>query len=261
MKFILQSDLHGNFSHIETPKDPDVYLILSGDVDEVQRENRHKSIIKHCTDRFKGVFYLPGNHEYYGSNIHKVNEKLHQMNEEFDNLYLLLNTSYFFKEENVMVMGSTLWSSFNNRNPLTMYDAKTGMNDYKYIRHGTNYEPWRRKLIPEDTANFHDQTIKYFKNERKSNPDMKLVVCTHHAPHPNSIHDRFKGDSLNDAYCTDLTDLIEELNADVWTHGHMHDSFDYKVHNTRIMCNPHGYMYPNGDLENSNFNPDFTFEV
>lgn len=265
MKFCLQSDLHGKFSHIESPEDPDTYLILSGDVDEVKRENRHRSIIEHCTDRFKGVFYLPGNHEYYGSNIHKVNETLYELNNEINNLYVLLNTSYIFQEENVMITGSTLWSNFNNRNPLIMFDAQNGMNDYKYIRHGSNFEPWKRKLRPEDTANFHEQTVKFLKNEvlstKKENPEMKIVVATHHAPCVKSIHPRFQGDNLNYAYCTDLSDMIQELNADVWVHGHMHDSFDYTEHNTRIICNPHGYMHPNGVLENSKFDPNFIFEV
>lgn len=265
MKFVLQSDLHGNFSHIQAPHDPETYLILSGDVDEVHRINRHRKIIEHCTERFKGVFYVPGNHEYYGSNIHKVNELLYEMNNEFENLYVLLNTDYYFEEHNTVIIGSTLWSSFNKRDPLVMFDAANGMNDYKYIRHGTLYEPWRRKLRPDDTASFHDQTVNYLKNKvlkyKSENPDVKVVICTHHAPSTQSIHPRFYGDNLNHAYCTDLSTLINELNADVWTHGHMHDSFDYMEGSTRVICNPHGYMHPNGVLENSKFDPNFTFEV
>jgi hypothetical protein len=27
----------------------------------------------------------------------------------------------------------------------------------------------------------------------------------------------------------------------VWTHGHTHETFDYMVGTTRIVCNPRGY--------------------
>ena len=265
MKFILQSDLHGNHEHIQKPEDPDTYLVLSGDVDELYRKNRHRSIIDKCTSLYKGVFYVPGNHEYYDSSIHKVNEKLHEMHNQYDNLYILLNTSYYFKEENILVTGGTLWSSLKNRDAMIMFDAKMQMNDYKYIRHGGIFDPFRRKLIPDDTVNFHDQTVKYLKDEinkyRTEYQDLKVLIATHHAPSTQSIHPRFSGNNLNYAYCTDLSDLIKELNADVWTHGHMHDSFDYKEHNTRIICNPHGYMNQMGVLENQKFNPNFTFEI
>lgn len=263
MKFVLQSDLHGKHQHITAPEDPDTYLILSGDIDEMYRQNRHREIIEKVTSMYKGVFYLPGNHEYYDSNIYNINSKLHDLNNEFDNLYVLLNTDYLFEEENILVIGSTLWSSFDNRNPLKMLEAKSGMNDFKYIRHGTIYEPWKRKLLPDDTANFHEQTIKYLRTQiakrRVDNPDVKVLVCTHHAPHRNSIHANFAGNPLNSAYCTDLDELIEELQVQVWTHGHMHNSFDYEVHNTRIICNPRGYEDRYGTIENQDFDPNKGF--
>jgi hypothetical protein len=27
----------------------------------------------------------------------------------------------------------------------------------------------------------------------------------------------------------------------LWTHGHTHESFDYVVNGTRVVCNPRGY--------------------
>jgi calcineurin-like phosphoesterase family protein len=46
----------------------------------------------------------------------------------------------------------------------------------------------------------------------------------------------------------------------LWIHGHTHDSFDYQVHGTRVVCNPRGYVR-DGVLENENFNPVFTVDV
>jgi hypothetical protein len=28
----------------------------------------------------------------------------------------------------------------------------------------------------------------------------------------------------------------------LWTHGHMHDDFDYTIGTCRVVCNPRGYV-------------------
>ena len=38
--------------------------------------------------------------------------------------------------------------------------------------------------------------------------------------------------------------LMNNMGADraaLWIHGHMHDSFDYEINGTRVVCNPRGY--------------------
>ncbi len=51
-------------------------------------------------------------------------------------------------------------------------------------------------------------------------------------------HPRFAGTLLNAAFVSDLTPLIEK--ADLWIHGHVHDSFDYEIGDTRVIANPRG---------------------
>jgi hypothetical protein len=34
---------------------------------------------------------------------------------------------------------------------------------------------------------------------------------------------------------------MDESRVALWIHRHMHDAFDYRVHGTRIVCNPRGY--------------------
>jgi predicted phosphodiesterase len=48
--------------------------------------------------------------------------------------------------------------------------------------------------------------------------------------------------------------------AQLWIHGHTHDSFDYTVHRTRVVCNPRGYAKA-GTNENPRFDPDLIIEV
>ena len=44
----------------------------------------------------------------------------------------------------------------------------------------------------------------------------------------------------------------------LWVHGHMHDSFDYQVGDTRVICNPSGIL---GHALNPHFNPNLSIEV
>ena len=72
----------------------------------------------------------------------------------------------------------------------------------------------------------------------------KFVVVGHHSPSTQSIHPRYKDDTLmNGGYSSDLSEFIlDHPQIKVWTHGHMHDKFDYMIGSTRIICNPRGYI-------------------
>ena len=75
------------------------------------------------------------------------------------------------------------------------------------------------------------------------------MVVTHHLPHPASLPERFKGDLLNAAYASDLTEIIESGRQALWVHGHTHDSCDHSVDGTRVICNPRGYEDENGRFD------------
>lgn len=86
------------------------------------------------------------------------------------------------------------------------------------------------------------------------------VVVTHFAPTPRSIAARFEDSSINAAFVSDLTEKILRWQPDLWLHGHTHDSFDYRVGRTRIVCNARGYA-KDGQVENTQFDPEFTIEI
>jgi hypothetical protein len=54
----------------------------------------------------------------------------------------------------------------------------------------------------------------------------------------------YHGDHLtNGAYSSDLSEFIlDHPQIKLWTHGHTHDVFDYMIGDTRILCNPRGYI-------------------
>ena len=79
---------------------------------------------------------------------------------------------------------------------------------------------------------------------------------THHAPSYQSVAGQYRGDLLNATYANHLDALVEKV--DLWVHGHTHHSFDYKIGEGRVVCNPRGY-YPR-DL-NKNFDPHLVVTV
>jgi hypothetical protein len=47
---------------------------------------------------------------------------------------------------------------------------------------------------------------------------------------------------MNGGYRSELSEFIlDHPQIKLWTHGHMHDPFDYMIGTTRVVCNPRGY--------------------
>jgi len=84
------------------------------------------------------------------------------------------------------------------------------------------------------------------------------IVVTHHGPSQRSVLSRFKNDLLSAAHSSHLDDLVERSGAALWIHGHTHDSCDYVIGGTRVVCNPRGYY---GYALNRHFNPGLVIEV
>lgn len=75
-----------------------------------------------------------------------------------------------------------------------------------------------------------------------------------------SVAVRFKPDLMSAAFASHLDRLVAK--ADLWVHGHTHDSFDYEINKCRVVCNPRGY--PNwrmGRYENPAFDPAKIIEI
>jgi hypothetical protein len=71
---------------------------------------------------------------------------------------------------------------------------------------------------------------------------------------------RAAGSLLNACFVSDAERLIDGRRTRLWIHGHTHDSFDYWVNGTRVLCNPRGYA-KNGVNENPLFDPNFLVEI
>jgi hypothetical protein len=58
---------------------------------------------------------------------------------------------------------------------------------------------------------------------------------------------------LSACFASNLDDMMCGSDIELWVHGHMHDSLNYVVNGTRVMCNPRGYTRRKGHEENVHF--------
>ncbi len=232
MKIQVASDLHLEFLErnfrdfrVVEPCDADV-LVLAGDI-----HNRDRAF-----DVFRDwpcpVLLLHGNHELYGSVAEDVLDQLGARGEVGSVRYLERQAAVI---AGVRFLGCCLWTDYalDGDPGHAMLLAETALMDHKAIRtpHG--------KFHPKDALKLHRQARTWLKQALAQPHDGPTVVCTHHAPHPGSIHSQYTGNPHNPAFVSDLPELLAQ--ADLWIHGHVHNSFDYRVGKTRVVANPRGY--------------------
>lgn len=237
MKIALASDVHLEFGPIslENNEKADV-LILSGDICVATKFGKtSSSFFKECSERFSKVLYVMGNHEHYDGDFQLTEKILREELEDYKNIHLLENESIEIGE--YVFVGATLWTDMNKNDPITLHHVKRRMNDFVTVRNGHGFV-----LSPEFVYNEHCKTMEYFRNVVSDNTK-KYVIVGHHAPSKQSIKPRYRGDFLtNGAYSSDLSEFIlDHPQIKLWTHGHTHDIFDYKIGETRVLCNPRGY--------------------
>ena len=238
MKLKILSDLHLEFG----PIDPGVgdVLILAGDICTVEdlatncgNAVAYREFFQSCSDGYKKVFYVMGNHEYYH---YRMDWAADVLRDHLPNNFTLLNNSSEYYN-GVHFVGATMWADFNN-NDMEMRDiAQSCMNDYRTVMLNGDTQ-----LSTTDTLIEHDNTVEWFGQVLPMLKQGKKVVITHHAPSFESLDPGYNHE-LRGAYASDLTPLIRREKPDLWIHGHIHASNDYQVGETRIVSNPRGY-YP-----------------
>lgn len=270
MKISIASDLHLEFGDLDFDNSDNAeVLILSGDIcvaadldmrDSRQtemgfaraRSERFHEFFERCAARFPHVIYIMGNHEYYHSDLAT------ELNEVRRKLAHLSNLSVLEREVKVIgdvtFIGGTLWTDMNNLDALTLYHMRTMMNDFRVISNSATPVHFRTqqgefktrvaKFSPEDAVSEHVKMKQYIQSVVQGNHDTKYVVVGHHAPSTRSIHEMYAHDSvMNGGYSSNLDEFIlDHPQIRLWTHGHTHHPFDYQIGDTRVVCNPRGYI-------------------
>lgn len=225
------------------PNDRKTVAIIAGDLGLAHRQETWLRVLSIFSKQFLAVVYVEGNHFFYHNDffgrIHHLKSTLSLP----ENVHFLENESV--EINGVVFIGATLWTDFQGKDFFKMQYARKNMNDFVVIK-----KPTGQRLLPEDTVDLFCESRMYIFDAILDAAGKRTVVVTHHGVSPLSIHERFKGDSLNCAFMTDLSNEIIDHGPDLWIHGHTHNSFDYTLGKTRIVVNPYGYK----DVE---VNPQF----
>ena len=226
MKLNFVNDIHLEFGALpENPSGSDV-LVLAGDVTIKNRVDW----INEVASNFKHVVYVLGNHEFYHQNLDNTYRKTKE--QLADNVYLLQNESVTL--DGVTFHGTTLWSDFNRGNPLSYLQCENVVNDFRTIRADNG----KSRFTPQRAHKEHNVATVFLRENVKKGD----VVVTHHGPTYKSLADKHRSSDINGSYVSDLADLIIESGPTLWFHGHLHNTSDYVVGNTRVLCNPRGYV-------------------
>jgi len=244
LKIQILSDLHLEFGNISVPRVDRDLLIIAGDLDIGEKP------IDFIKEQLKisPVIYILGNHEFYHQDYYEIMDFWKKI--EITNFYFLENSAIEFS--GIRFLGAILWTDINKGNRNDIEAAKIGLNDFRVIRKEN------RKFTPEDSIILHNESVKWLKNELKKEFKGKIVVITHHLPSYLSVHKKYEKSPINPCFYSDLDNLIKKFKPNLWIHGHTHDSFDYVIDNTRIVCNPRGYV---NIEENKKFNPSLIIEI
>lgn len=253
MKLHILSDLHLGQGALEPPRSDADLVVLAGDI------ARPAQAVAWARALDKPALYVLGNHEFYGGSIAATVSQLKALCEG-TLVQVLDNESVVIS--GVRFLGSTLWTDFLLLGDGEIRDAATeaalqAMRDYSRI----HLDEARQALFtPVDCTLLFRRHEAWLRRQLAQPHPGPTVVITHHAPSVRSIHPRFADSLLNVCFASDAEHLLDGDKVQLWIHGHMHDSFDYRVNGTRVVCNPRGYAR-NGVNENADFDPGLVVEV
>jgi len=247
----VHSDLHLEFQDWTPPPVAADVVVLAGDI-HVGAEGllwaRREFADSH-------LIYVPGNHEYYGGEMESTLGQLRGIAAE-EGIALLDCDSVVIA--GVRFLGATLWTDFAlyGSDPEAIAraqaEARRRMADYRRISLQDS-----GRLQPEDTRRIHQRQSAWLAQELAQPFTGATVVVTHHLPHARSVHPRYEGDLLNASFASDLSTLVREP-VQLWIHGHTHESMDYQIDGTRVVCNPRGYL---PQEPNDSFDPEQVVSV
>ena len=255
MKLAIASDLHIEFGDINLKNEDNAdLLILAGDIcmlkdldKQSERGDRSRDFFKRVSFQFPRVLYVMGNHEHYSGDFAKGPERF----QDFCNAHCITNITLMDKDTvkigDYEFIGGTLWTDFNDMDSFTMFNAERSMNDYQGVKNTNDRVSY--KFLPKHALSDHRQMRDYLRvcmdnYKQAGRADNKIVVITHHAPSPLSIHPKYANDDLmNGNFYSNMDQfIIDNPQIQLWIHGHMHDPFDYGIGGTRVVCNPRGYI-------------------
>lgn len=236
MKLQYCSDLHlempANAAYVKKyPLKPEgEVLILAGDILPFTLQKTETEFIDYLADHFEQVYWVPGNHEYFGSDAAAVANPL--LEKLRSNVWLVNNQVVEYN--NVHFICTTLWSRIE---VIHAWDIERSVTDFRNIT-------WAGERFTASEFNqLHSQSIAFLEKAFKELSAENRIVVTHHVPTLQNYPNRYRNSPVNGAFVTELFDLIHDSGARYWIYGHHHYNIPaFIIGNTTMLTNQLGYV-------------------
>ena len=255
MNFQYASDLHLEFAQnkkavLKKPLLPAAeILILAGDIIPISDLEQHQDFLNYLSDNFKMTYWLPGNHEFYGSDLSTMPNSFE---ESIRPNILLLN--HIVKEiadpaGPIELIFSTLWSHI----PLHLNEIVTKrVQDFNQIQ-------WNGgKLTPQVYNQLHQDALDFLAPALESKNVRKMVI-SHHVPSFLNYPKKHQNDPINACFASNLDDFMQKTPKKAWIFGHHHVNIPpFLIGQTKLYTNQLGYVKLK---EEAGFDRSATIEV
>lgn len=250
MKLWIVSDLHCDASLWSPAVVPDHNVfVIAGDVSN-SPENALVQLYRLAQFTHAPILFVPGNHDYFGDTF-----------DTFDIVDIpgihVLTPGKQVVIGGVRFVGSTMWTDWllNDHEFMAQRWAARTMPEYSRVTRADG-----DLISPKDVSAEHQRHRAAIDEALAVPHDGPTVVVTHHAPSLQSIHPGERTDVASAAFASDLEDIMRRHRPQLWVHGHIHWAVDYRVGDTRVVCNPRGYHSPDWS-ERTGWREDLVIEV
>jgi predicted phosphodiesterase len=197
-------------------------LILAGDIGDPDEPTLH-SFLDLARQNYKHVFYIPGNHEFYGTepgskkNPAIVLDWFQKLDDQWSNFHFFYRRTEVY--DGVRIIGATGWSSSPKGTEWANSISDEGRKDREFIEQNLS-----RSMEP-------------------------VLVVTHYPSTLEVLQESFRNKITQYDYAQNLEYMFRPP-LHTWIFGHVHQAHDFKMPyssslggsgSVRILCNPYGY--------------------
>ncbi len=184
----------------------------------------------YLSDHFQATYWLPGNHEYYASDILQRSGSFREAIRP--NVFLLNNQVEQLADTTLIF--STLWSHIS---PAAEWNIARAVTDYRIItRNGQPFRPLHSNRLHRECRTFIESAV-----AAATTPH--IIVATHHVPTFQHYPSQFRGSIINEAFATEMVEFIEPSPVTAWIYGHHHTNTpEFIIGSTRLLTNQLGYV-------------------
>ena len=229
MKIQVFSDLHLEKRKIKLPRPLCKYLILAGDICEIDYINDNLDFFMYVNQNWQKIFYVLGNHEFY-SKYHNINytvDIIRSILSVYPNITIINNEK--IQLEDYEILGSTLWSHIEDK-----YN-----DNYKYAfkKLLLNDVPINNKIYNK----LNEKNINWIKSNY--NPNHNTILITHFPTRLNfTTNPMFQNNPYDKkiVYANDLKLIPKNNKKLICIAGHTHYNYRKIEKNTYYYSNQYG---------------------